>query len=145
MSVDGGWFVLPAHQSRAYGLDDGLVRSTLHVYIANMTMLVDLHGAYHLSMPTGNRGFDSINSNRLSEALIFSLGRVDRLHSWECENLFADICRRLQRVDGNFYFPGAAPDDRQFAGDVFFSKWLQIVENRNSQRPCRNAVLSSTK
>src|SRR5271154_6774100 len=133
MSVDCGWFVLPAHESRSYGLDDGLVRSTLHVYIANMTMLVDLHGADYLSMPAGDRWFDGVNSNWLSEALIFSLGRVDRLHSRERENPFADISRRLQRVDRDFYFAGTAPDDRQFAGDVFFSKRLQIIENRNSR------------
>ena len=71
MSVDGGWLILPAHQSRAYGLDDGLIRSTLHVNIANMTMLVDLHGARYLSVPAGDRRFDGVNSNRLSEALIF--------------------------------------------------------------------------
>lgn len=125
MSVDRGWFVLPAHESRAYGLDDGLVRSTLHVYIANMAMLVDLHGAGYLSVPAGDRRFDGVNSNWLSEALIFSFGHVDRLHSGECENPFADIFRRLHRVDRDVYFPGTAPDDRQFAGDVF----LQTVAN----------------
>ena len=73
MTVDRGWFVFPAHQSRADGLNDGLVCSSLHVYIANMTVLVDLHGAGHLSMPAGNRRFDGINSNRLREPLIFSV------------------------------------------------------------------------
>src|ERR1700734_2270090 len=140
MSVDCGWFVLPAHESRAYGLDDGLVRSTLPVYIANMTMLVDLHSAGHLSMPARNRRFDGVNSYWLSEALIFSIGRVDRLHSWKRENLFADTCRRLQCVNRDFCF-SSAPDDRQFASNTFFSKRLQIIENGNS----RVVVTSSQK
>src|ERR1700756_5216645 len=127
MSVDGGWFVLPTHESRTDGLDDGLVCSTLHVNIANMTMLVDLHGAGHLSMPARNRRFDRIHSNRLSEALILSVWRVNRLHPWKRENLFADLCRRLQHVNRDFYLSRSAPDDRQFAGNSLCSKRLQII------------------
>ncbi len=63
VSVEGAWFVLPVHESCADGLDDGLVRSTLHVYIANMTMLVDRQGADHLSMGNRNRGCDVRNDS----------------------------------------------------------------------------------
>src|SRR5580704_7180186 len=115
MTAHGGRFVFPAHESSANGLDDGLVCSTLHVNIANMTMLVDLYSAGHLPVPARNRRFDSINSDRLSEALIFSVRRVNRLHSCKRENPLAEICRPLQRVNRDFYLSGTAPEDRQFA------------------------------
>ena len=48
------WLVLPGHEGCANGPDDGLVGSTLHVDVANMTMLIDLHGAGDTSVPSWN-------------------------------------------------------------------------------------------
>ncbi len=111
MSIDCGWFVLPVHEGCANGLDDGLVGGALHVDVANMTMLIDLHGAGDTSVPSWNGRLDGVNSNGLSKALIFSVSRENRVHPCEFENRFVDLCCWFQRINPYFDLARAAADD----------------------------------
>src|ERR1700688_4905038 len=129
MSVKCGGLVLPRHNCGANGADRGLVRGTLHVHVAYVTMFVNLDVACGFPMPSGNRGPDCVDCLRLCEpAVVIILGK-HWLYTRHLKNALTHTRAGFQRVNRDFHFVYVAADRGQLSSHCLSTKRLQIIEH----------------